>query len=150
GVGNGPSLKFGGTEVVAGQFDSWTPIGAEKTASGYEVAGKNDTADQYGVWNTDANGNFLSSVLSAVPGAAYGLQSLETSFQQDLNGDGITGVPTPAFNIDIDVSRVPLAYQSYFTAAAQRWGQVIVGDLPGFNVPGYGFVDDLHITASVT
>src|SRR5262245_28027530 len=63
---------------------------------------------------------------------------------------GLTGVPTPAFNIDIDVSGVPLAYQSYFTAAAQRWQQVIVGDLPGLNVPGYGFVDDLHITASVT
>ncbi|MFX5761067.1 hypothetical protein ABTE44_20270, partial [Acinetobacter baumannii] len=30
--GSGPSLKYGGTAVVAGQFGGWTPIGAEQTA----------------------------------------------------------------------------------------------------------------------
>src|SRR6185312_239894 len=37
-TGLGPSLKYGGADVVAGQFGSWTPIGAEQTASGYQVA----------------------------------------------------------------------------------------------------------------
>ena len=41
-TGSGPSLKYGGADVVAGQFGSgWTPIGAEQTATGYEVAWKN-------------------------------------------------------------------------------------------------------------
>ena len=39
-TGSGPSLKYGGTDVVAGQFGGWTPIGAEQTASGYQVAWK--------------------------------------------------------------------------------------------------------------
>ena len=36
----------------------WTPIGAEQTASGYEVAWKVTGADQYTVWNTDSSGNY--------------------------------------------------------------------------------------------
>ena len=39
---------------------AWTPIGAEQTASGYEVAWQNSGADQYTVWNTDSSGNFVS------------------------------------------------------------------------------------------
>src|SRR5262249_255512 len=44
-TGAGPSLKFGGTDFVAGQFGTWAPIGAEKTASGYEVAWKDASGD---------------------------------------------------------------------------------------------------------
>src|SRR5262245_59538067 len=36
--GSGPSLKYAGADVVAGQFGAWAPIGAEQTTSGYEVA----------------------------------------------------------------------------------------------------------------
>ena len=91
-TGSDPSLKYGGADVVAGQFSGWTPIGAEQTASGYQVAWKVPGADQYSVWTTDSNGNFISSsaILSASSSA---LQSFETSFHQDLNGDGAIGVP---------------------------------------------------------
>ena len=64
-AGLGPSLKYGGADVVAGQFGAWTPIGAEQTASGYEVAWKITGADQYTVWNTDSSGNYIS-ILSAL------------------------------------------------------------------------------------
>jgi len=84
-VGSGPSLKFLGADYVQGQIGPWTPIGAEQTASGYEVAWKNGAADQYTVWNADSNGNYTSNI-GLVSGAA--LQSLEPSFHQDLNGDG--------------------------------------------------------------
>ena len=47
-------------DYVAGQFGAWAPIGAEQTASGYEVAWKVTGADQYTVWNTDSSGNYLS------------------------------------------------------------------------------------------
>ena len=59
-TGSDPSLKYGGADVVAGQFGGWTPIGAEQTASGYQVAWKVPGADQYSVWTTDSNGNFIS------------------------------------------------------------------------------------------
>src|SRR6185295_15945824 len=73
-VGSGPSLKYAGADYVAGQFGTWAPIGAEKTATGYEVAWKNGVADQYIIWNTDASGNDLS-MTSVLSGSSYELQS---------------------------------------------------------------------------
>jgi hypothetical protein len=65
--GSGPFLMYQGSAVTAGEFGSWAPIGAVKTASGYEVAWKESGADAYTIWNTDGNGNYLSfsGVLSA-------------------------------------------------------------------------------------
>jgi serralysin len=91
GGSSGPSLKDQGVDFVV--FNAWTPIGAEQTASGYEVAWKYGTADQYTIWMTDSNGNFVSDTLGPVSGAS--IESYETSFHQDLNGDGVIG-PIPA------------------------------------------------------
>jgi hypothetical protein len=90
--GAGPSLKNSGTDVVA-EASGWQPIGAEQTASGYEVAWRYAGTDQYSIWQTDFNGNCVSSdgVLS---GTGPVLEALEPSFQQDLNGDGVIGFPT--------------------------------------------------------
>ena len=90
--GSGPELKYAGANVVAGQFGAWTPIGAEQTASGYEVAWKITGADQYTVWNTDSSGNYISNIIGVVSGTSTALESLETSFHQDLNGDGVIGL----------------------------------------------------------
>ena len=78
-----------------GQFGSWTFIGAEQTASGYEVALHVPGSDQYTVWNTDANGTVVSNGTGGVvvSGSSSVLEALEPSFHQDLNGDGVTGVP---------------------------------------------------------
>src|SRR5262249_30769624 len=71
---NGPSLKYGGADYVAGQFGTWSPIGAEKTASGYEVAWKDASSGQYLVWNTDSSGNYSSSIIgNPVPGTSAAL-----------------------------------------------------------------------------
>ena len=60
---SGPSLKYSGTLVVAGQFGGWTPIGVEQTATGYEVAWKVAGANQYTAWNTDSSGNYIVKYL---------------------------------------------------------------------------------------
>ena len=90
--GVGPSLKLSGANVVAGQFGGWGFIGAETTAGGYEVALKLAGAEQYAVWNTDSNGNYLSggSILAATDPT---LESAEITLHQDLNGDGTIGIP---------------------------------------------------------
>ena len=144
---SGPLLTYNGVPVTAGQFGAWTPLGAEWTGNGYAIAWKMGGIDQYTVWNIDSGGNYVSQTAQMF-GSSSGLEVYEPILQQDINGDGRIGVPPPAFNIDVAYSG-DQTYQSYFIAAAQRWQQVITGDLPGFNVPGYGFVDDLHITASV-
>ena len=82
-----------------GTDGTWAPIGAEKTATGYQVAWKEASTGLYTAWNTDNNGNYVSHV-SALTGSVSGgsvsgtnsaLKSLETSFHQDLNGDGQIG-----------------------------------------------------------
>src|SRR6516165_5425950 len=93
--GSAIELSYGGAPVVDGQFDQfgghWVPIGAEQTASGYEVAWKIAGADQYTVWYTDNSGNYLSSAFNSASGTSAALESFEPSFQQDLNGDGVIG-----------------------------------------------------------
>ncbi|MCA6119976.1 hypothetical protein J6524_34710 [Bradyrhizobium sp. WSM 1738] len=101
--GSGPTLKYGGADFVDGQDGTWTPIGAEKTATGYQVAWKEASTGQYTAWNTDNNGNYVSHVSALtgstsggqVSGTDYGLKLLETSFHQDLNGDGQIGASSP-------------------------------------------------------
>jgi serralysin len=94
--GTGPTLKLSGSNFLAGQGGSWTPFAAEKTSSGYDVAFKNTSTGQYSVWSTDSNGNYISNIINVVAGTDNSLKSIETVFQQDLNGDGTIGIPTNA------------------------------------------------------
>ena len=93
GGASGPELQYNGAAFVAGQFGTWAPIGAEQTASGYEIAWKVPGADLYTVWTTSSSGNFVSNMISSVSGTSNALESIETSFHQDLNGDGTIGPP---------------------------------------------------------
>jgi len=97
GTGSGPSLKFLGTDVVEGQFGTAvTPIGAEQTGAGYQVAWHIIGTDQFTIWTTDSNGNFVSNI-GLVSGSSSAITTAETSFAQDLNGNGVVGAaPAPA------------------------------------------------------
>ena len=68
------------------------PFAAAQTASGYEVAWAIPGADQYQVWLTDSSGNDLS-IPFVGSGSSAQLELYETSFNDDLNGDGTIGVP---------------------------------------------------------
>src|SRR5262249_44480863 len=92
GGSSGPELSFNGTPFVAAQFGGWTPIGVEHTASGYGGAWNVTGADQYSVWNTDSSGNYISNAIGVVLGSSVALESLESSFQQDLSGNGVIGI----------------------------------------------------------
>ena len=46
------------------------------------------------VWNIDANGNFTSAATGILSATSFALESLETTFGEDLNGDGTTGPTT--------------------------------------------------------
>jgi hypothetical protein len=98
-TGTGPELKYNGSPVVTGEFTAagggtWTLIGAEQTASGYEVAWKVAGVDQYTVWNVDSNGNYITNSILATTGTNAAIEIAEISFHQDLNGDGVIGVPS--------------------------------------------------------
>ncbi len=91
--GTGPELKDGGVPVTAGEFAGWTMIGAVQVAGGgYDVAWKNASTGQYSAWSIDSNGNYLSNLITHVAGNSAALEALETTFNQDLNGDGVIGL----------------------------------------------------------
>jgi Ca2+-binding RTX toxin-like protein len=98
GGSSGPELRYFGAPVAAGQFGDWTPLGVEQSSSGYQVAWQSKASDQYILWSTDSTGNWLSNP-PAVMGNDPGLQSAETSFQQDLNGDGRIGPAAPSTTV---------------------------------------------------
>jgi hypothetical protein len=100
GTSNGPMLKYGGADWTDGEWGGWTPIGAEVTANGHEVAFNLAGTNQYTVWNTDANGNITTDTIGTVTGNSAALEGLETSFHQDLNGDGVIGDPSVPFAIE--------------------------------------------------
>jgi large repetitive protein len=91
-AGSGVALSYAGTSVTVGGFAPWTPIAATQTASGYDIAWQNASTGQYTVWTTDSNGNYTGNLIGAVSGSSYALESLESTFNQDLNGDGVTGL----------------------------------------------------------
>jgi hypothetical protein len=137
--GSGPELKYGGAAVVAGQFHGWTPIGAEQTATGYEVAWKMTGGDQYTVWNTDSSGNFVASTAS-LAGASATLESFETSFHQDLNGDGTIGPPAVVIEASGSTSLVEVGNNYYLNSISSGSGPelnyggaaLVAGQLPGW------------------
>src|SRR5262249_32643074 len=87
--GVGPSLKLGGMDVVASQFGAWSPFGAVQTDRKSVVEGKSGDGEGGG-GITDKNGKFLSQT-GLLSGNDYTLESLESTFQQDLNGDNTSG-----------------------------------------------------------
>ena len=151
GGASGPLLKLNGAPLTTSQLGTWTVIGAEWDASlgGYQVALKVTGADQYTVWHADQNGNYWASFdpLGVVTGDTPEFEALESTFHQDLNRDGIIGLP-PTFDITVHYTG-DSGYQSYFTAAAQRWSQVITADLPNVDDFQLGFIDDLLIDVDV-
>jgi hypothetical protein len=91
-TGTGPILTIQGANVLTTSFGAWVAIGAEQTATGYDVAWRYGSADDYVVWSTDSSGRYLSTLVDSVSGTNATLQTLETTFHQDLNGDGTIGV----------------------------------------------------------
>jgi hypothetical protein len=47
----------------------------------------------YTVWTTDSSGNYIGST-AHLSGTSIALEPFETSFHQDLNGDGVIDTPT--------------------------------------------------------
>lgn len=111
--GVGPFLKYGGQAVTATEFGGWTPIGAIQTASGYDIAWKLAGTHQYTIWAADSNGNYASNLTPAVSGTSTTLESFETTFNQDLNGDGAIGIPIKVIQTDGSTALTEIAGNFY-------------------------------------
>ena len=132
--GTGPELKYGGSPFVA---TAWAPIGVEKTSSGYEVALFNASSQLYSVWNTDSSGNVVSSPIAGVSGTNTALESIETSFQQDLNGDNVIGPPSHTSAVTISVSNTSTV-ATFTLANSSTAGSAIITATPSIVAPAAG------------
>src|SRR6202035_5500221 len=94
--GAAPELKYSGAPVTIGEFGAIAPIGAVQTASGYDVAWQIPGTNEFTFWTTDSNGNYTSNITGLVSGNSSAVESLETTFHQDFNGNGTIGVPAPS------------------------------------------------------
>ena len=149
--GVGPQLQYLGAAVVAGQISGWAPIAAEQISGGYQVVWKANGADQYTLWTTDSSGKFVSYI-PAMSGSSSVLESAETTFQQDLNGDGLIGVnsarlpPTGASALNSDI-----VSQANAVAAVANDTFVFGSNLkPGTiaSIPGTAALDEFPSTGS--
>src|SRR5207237_567191 len=87
------------------------------TGSGYDVAWKVPGADQYTVWSTDSSGNYISILIGGVSGSSGALESLEPTFHQDLNGDGVIGLATTLIEAFGSTSLVQSGSNYFFNPA---------------------------------
>ena len=119
GGSSGPELSEGGVPIAA-PLGPWAPIGAVQTATGYDVVWSIPGANDYTAWSTDSSGNYITNIIGAVPGTSPALESLELTFNQDLNGDGYIGSPTTVINVtgDIRISVNPFQQAATIEAGA--------------------------------
>jgi len=124
--GSGAALKYNGASVTAGEFGSWTPIGAIQTASGYDVAWKDTSTGQYTVWTTDSNGNYTGNATGgSVSGTSSALESMELMFQQDLNNDGVIGPPQKVIQTDGSTSLSEVANLYFYLEGSGGTGPAL-------------------------
>ncbi len=88
-AGGGPGLllEYQGGLVTQGQFGAgWAPVGAEKTATGYEVVWGDPGANQYSVWNTDGAGDYTNAATGVLSGTSPTIAAVEANFGEDFAG----------------------------------------------------------------
>ena len=143
-------LKYFGSVVTEGQLGDWSLVGAERGSTSNEayVTLHNDVTGEYKIWLTDTQGN-VKYDYGAMSGSDIMLRTVEESMLQDVNDDGLVGLPDSPFDITLGYFG-DSAYKLYVMAAAERWEQVITADLPSVNNATYGLIDDVRINVSVS
>ncbi|MCA1502259.1 protease, partial [Bradyrhizobium sp. NBAIM14] len=79
----------------------------------------------YTVWSTDSNGNYTGSIVPEVTGTNASFRSLETTFQQDLNGDGTIGIPSATLEAQGSTKLVRTGDNFYLEAISTGSGPVL-------------------------
>jgi hypothetical protein len=137
--GSSPALKYNGAAVTMGEFGSWKPIGAVQTASGYDVAWKNAGTGQYTVWTTETNGNYVGNLTGgAVSGTSYALESIESTFHQDLNGDGVIGPTATVIQTDGSTSLAEVGHLHFYLDGSSGIGPALRYNGTNFTVGEFG------------
>lgn len=117
------------------------PVGDENAPTGTKVILKSGSGAKAKISEVTFN---IDGAVSGKPVSLKGdaLKAAEVAYDTDFDDDGKVG--TSGFKIEVNYTGDEI-YKSYFTAAAQRWSEIIIGDLPDV-----GAIDDLKIDADVS
>ncbi|WP_245305415.1 M10 family metallopeptidase C-terminal domain-containing protein [Bradyrhizobium sp. LTSP857] len=137
-TGTGPVLKSGGSPVEAGNYGVWAPVGAEQVTSGYDIAWKNATTGLFSFWSTDSNGNYTSNLTSDLQGVSTTVETLETTFHQDFNGDGTIGIPTTIIEAAGSTSLVQVGSNYHLNSISSGTGPVLMSGGSAVEAGNYG------------
>lgn len=126
-------------------FNDW-----EFNANMFNANGRDGVAI---VMNNSTNNQFLVTGNELTNNGGNGFNVIGVDSQMDdliieenmIQGNG---APIGGFNIDVVfLGGLTPAQQAQFNFAAQRWQEMIVGDLPDVTDPTFGLIDDILITA---
>ncbi|MDH2344387.1 M10 family metallopeptidase C-terminal domain-containing protein [Bradyrhizobium sp. SSUT77] len=137
-TGTGPVLKSGGSAVEAGNYGAWTPVGAEQVSGGYDIAWKNATSGLFSFWSTDTNGNYTSNLTSDLQGVSTTVETFETTFHQDFNGDGTIGIPTVTIETAGSTSLVQVGSNYHLNSISSGTGPVLKSGGNPISAGNYG------------
>jgi hypothetical protein len=150
---------------INGVAESGDSFGAALAVGDFDNDGHDDLT--VGIPGEDIGSTVDSGMVSVIHGSATGLTSIgDDSWHQ--GSTGIRGVVETGDNFgaaldaggifplysefDVEVrftdGSLTASQQSIFSAAAARWSQLIIGDIPDMTVAGIGLVDDVIINAS--
>ncbi|MCP4621299.1 MAG: matrixin family metalloprotease [Bradyrhizobium sp.] len=145
GGGTGPALQIQGSMVTVGQFAGWTPIGAEATANGYEVAWYNVAANQITFWYANSNGEFLTNPTGPVAANSATVRSFESSFHQDLNGDGVIGQqPIGATSAFMGSEQSALGFDFRPDLGSQVLNLQVIDDRMSHHISAHSLADEIR------
>jgi Tryptophan-rich Synechocystis species C-terminal domain/RTX calcium-binding nonapeptide repeat (4 copies) len=120
-LGNEYTISNGTTSVVlsyngvaVGTNGVWKPIGAVQVGSQYEVAFQLSGTSEFDIWTINSSGNYISDG-GVVLATSVALESTETTFNQDLNGDTVIGLYA-APNTMLQISQGPVTIGAGATA----------------------------------
>ncbi|MEO1159081.1 MAG: hypothetical protein AAFW74_01335, partial [Pseudomonadota bacterium] len=103
GIDSPVTLTHSGADVGPARYAGWTALQAEATDTGFAVLWQGPN-DAYSLWQTDANGAYLSSSSQSLAS----LGELEQVFAADLDGNGQIGTfETIEENGDYQLSVTP-------------------------------------------
>ena len=133
----------------------------------YEVAGVTSGGDRFdaGIGDNsydtrvDAYQDWIGQLTGGGGTPSAGFYDVTLVAGQNLTGldfgnqqEGGNPNPNPESGYSIEVvftdNTMTTSQQAVFNAAAERWSEIIVGDVPAVDVPGIGLIDDLMIYAS--
>ena len=150
---------------INGVSETGDSFGAALAIGDFDNNGKDDMA--VGIPGEDVGSIVDAGAVGVIYGAAGGLNAANDDVWHQ-NSASIIGIAETGDNFgaaldaggiyplysefDVEVrftdGSLTASQQAIFTAAADRWSQLIIDDIPDIVVPGFGWVDDVVIDAT--